>query len=68
MNTNLPDDDETWVLEYKGGTRISLECSGGKFLPDWYLQFIDGTKEDANELVRQVEALTLKDRNIDGQF
>ena len=68
MYTNLPDDDETWVLEYKGGTRISLECSGGKFLPDWYLQFIDGTKEDANELVRQVEALTLKDRNIDGQF
>ncbi|KAL5254557.1 hypothetical protein ACHWQZ_G014117 [Mnemiopsis leidyi] len=38
----LPDKDETWILEYTGGRQISLKCTGEKFLPSWYLQFIDG--------------------------
>ena len=53
----LPDKDETWVLEYTGGRQIFLRSTGEKFLPNWYLQFIEGKKEE--ELVKQVEALTL---------
>ena len=53
----LPDKDETWILEYTGGRQILLKCTGEKFLPSWYLQFIGAGKED--ELVKQVEALTL---------
>ena len=53
----LPDKDETWILEYEGGRQIFLKSTGKKFLPNWYLQFIEGRKED--DLVKQVEALTL---------
>ena len=61
VHTTIPDGDETWILEYPGGRGrqiVTLESQGKKFMPSWYLQFIDGSKED--DLVRQVEALSLE--------
>ena len=54
----LPDEDEIWSLEYTGGGQISFKFHSEKFLPNWYLQFIDSASED--ELAKKVEALDLK--------
>ena len=40
----LPDGDETWMLEYSTGMReIFVEYQGMKFMPEWYLRFIDNS-------------------------
>ena len=39
----LPDENETWVVEYNGGStgQICLKSTGEEFLPNWYKQFVD---------------------------
>jgi hypothetical protein len=54
----LPDMDETWMLEYTGGRQIVLKRCGGKFLPSWYVQFVNDHVKEV-ELEKQVEALSL---------
>ena len=61
---SLPDADEIWELEYGGGRsrQITLKRNGERFLPGWYLEFIEDSKEE-DVLARKLQTLSMKNDN-----